>query len=125
MRGTSGGGSPSLQTQAVVVKPPPEGVVRRSYLTALQTGPAVLQLPATATEAWAHFQLAAQPIGSLPLTVTWYYPDGRVLGSAAKPNREDVTSFIRSRSPVPRGTWVAELKAGTVTVQRLSVRVGV
>jgi hypothetical protein len=123
LRGTSGGAKLPLQLQALVLDAPREGVVRQAFVTATEAGPKVLRLPSV-PEAWAHFRMAAQAVDDVPLSVRWYYPDGRVLGTAGKSNRPEITSFIRSATPLPSGAWVAELRAGDTIIQRLSVRIG-
>jgi hypothetical protein len=125
LRGSAAGRALPLQMQSLLVKAPREGVVRRSFASASRDGRATPRLPAGATEAWAQFRLATQAVASLPLSVSWYYPDGRLLGTIAKPNRESVQSYIALPAGLPSGRWVAELRAGNVIVQRLGVPIGV
>jgi len=57
--------------------------------------------------------------------VRWYWPNGKLLGTIKKSNRPTIFSFIREppADPLPKGNWVAELRAGSKIVQRLLVRV--
>jgi hypothetical protein len=80
-------------------------------------------LPPSLTQFWAHFVFAAQPRAGSKVTVTWYFPDGKQIGTVPKANRPEVTSFLRSNFPIPVGTWRAELRAGGRVVQVLGVRV--
>ena len=115
LTGRWAGGALPLQIRTLSLPSPPEGVVRRSFASASENGPPVAGLPASAREAWANFRFETQPRPALPLSVTWYQPDGRVLGTAAKSNRPDLVSFVRSLAgtPLTRGSWVAELRAGS------------
>jgi hypothetical protein len=126
LTGRWSGGSLPLQIRTIAVASPPEGVVRRSFISAKEGAAPVRRLPATTTEAWANFQFETQPRPSLPLAVTWYEPGGRVLGTAPKSNRPVVVSSVRSLAgtPLTRGSWVAELRAGSRIVRRLNVPVG-
>jgi Divergent InlB B-repeat domain len=126
LTGRWSGGSLPLQIRTINVPSPPEGVVRRSFVSATEGGPPVVRLPATTTQASANFQFETQPRPALPLAVTWYEPNGRVLGTASKSNRPVIVSSVRSLvgTPLTRGSWVAELRAGARIVRRLNVRVG-
>jgi Divergent InlB B-repeat domain len=126
LTGRWAGGALPLQIRTLELPSPPEGVVRRSFVSATEGGPPVRGLPATATGAWANFHFETQPGPALPLTVTWYVPGGRVLGTVSKTNRPQVVSSVRvfGGPTLAKGSWVAELRAGTRIVQRLNVPVG-
>ncbi len=85
--------------------------------------PPARSVPAGSTEAWAHFVLQNQPIRRLRLTITWYWPDGRLLGSVVMSNRPSLVSFLRSNVALSTGGWRAELRAGGRVVSELLVRV--
>jgi hypothetical protein len=110
----------------IVIPAPLEGVVRRAFASTLRTGPATSRLPRRSRQAWAHFRFATQPSTKLPVTVTWYRPDGASLGFAKKSNRPEIVTFIRTgaSSGLPSGSWIAELRAGKRIVMRLRVPVG-
>ena len=59
------------------------------------------------------------------VTVRWYWPNGKLLGSIKKSNRPTIVSFIRvpAADSLPKGNWTAELRAGSKIVQRLLIRV--
>jgi hypothetical protein len=122
--GASGTSSLPYQLRPIVVPAPSEGVVRRTFTSAVQDGPATARLPKGAVQAWAHFRFATQPSTRLPVTVTWYYPSGKKLGFVKKSNRPEIVSFLKLGSGLSSGDWTAELRAGTKIVKKLTVRIG-
>jgi uncharacterized repeat protein (TIGR02543 family) len=122
--GASGASGLPFQLRPIVVPAPAEGVVRISFTSGVETGPATVRLPKGSTQAWAHFRFATQPSSRLPVTVRWYRPNGRLLGAVKKSNRPEVVSFMRLGTGLPGGAWVAELRAGGKVVRRLTVRIG-
>jgi hypothetical protein len=123
LTGRSGGKPVLLQLRAVMLGAPAEGVVRRAFQTDSEDGPPATSVPYGPTQIWAHYLFAAQPQAGRKLTVTWYRPDGRLIGTIPKPNRPVVWSWLRSNYPIPRGIWRAELHAGGRLVKVLGVRV--
>jgi uncharacterized repeat protein (TIGR02543 family) len=125
LTGTSGKLKMPLQIQTITLAAPPEGVVRTSYPSTSETGKPVKVVPAARRQAYANFLLQTQPVKDAPITVRWYWPNGKLLGSIQKSNRPKIFSFIGepTGSPLPKGNWVAELRAGSKIVQRLLVRV--
>lgn len=124
VRGSSGTSSLPFQLRPIVVPAPLEGVVRQAFASTVEDGPPTVRLPRGATQAWAQFRLATQPSTRLRLTVAWYWPNGRLLGTVEKANRPGISSVLRLSSGLPRGRWVAELRAGAKVVKRLTVRIG-
>src|SRR5581483_11181210 len=120
---TTSGARVPLQLRTIVLPAPPQGVVRRVYVSGSRAGAPARALPAHASEAWANFVFAAQPTARQPIVVRWYRPDGTLLGTARKSNRPVVSSFIRSTGGIPHGVWRAELVVGRTVVQRLNVPV--
>jgi uncharacterized repeat protein (TIGR02543 family) len=125
LRGTTARSGLPLVVRPLVVPAPREGVVRVAFASAAENGPASARLPSGLHEVWANFQLQTQPSLKLPLTVRWYKPGGALLGQVTKSNRPDVTSAIDGGDQaLPKGTWVAELRAGNTVVKRLNVPIG-
>jgi uncharacterized repeat protein (TIGR02543 family) len=122
--GRSGRTPLPLNVRTITLAAPPEGVVRTAFASTSEQGPAVATLPAGSKEAWARFRFEVQPRAGQSLSVRWYFPDGRLLGTVPKSNRPEVTSFLRSQVALPAGAFRAELVAGNRIVQRLSVRIG-
>jgi hypothetical protein len=124
---TLGGRSGSLvvptQVKTVSLKAPREGVVSRAFASTSEGGGPVAVIHASSDRAYVHFDFAAQPSGGAALSVAWYQPGGKLLGVAQKSNRPDVTSAISSASPLPKGTWRVELRAGQTVVKSLAMRV--
>jgi hypothetical protein len=121
--GRSGRVGVPLQMRTVVVKAPSEGVVRRTYASTSPGGPATATLPAGTKEAWAIFKFASQPTAE-PLTVTWFQPNGTVVGSKQKNNRPTIQTGIGNAAGIPSGTWRVELSAGGKLVKRFNIRIG-
>jgi hypothetical protein len=124
VKGSSGGASLPFQLQPLLIPAPVEGVVRRAFPSAIENGPTTNRLPRGATIAWANFNLATQPSSRLPVSVTWYWPDGKRLGSIQKNNRPQITSYITLSKGLPPGRWTAELDAGAKKIKRLTIRIG-
>jgi hypothetical protein len=125
LTGTSGRLKMPLQIQTVTLASPPEGVVRTAYLSAALATKPVHSVPSNGHQAYANFVFQNQPVRSKVLTVRWYWPNGKLLGSIKKTNRPTIVSFIRepAADTLPKGNWTAELRAGSKIVQRLLVRV--
>jgi hypothetical protein len=113
-----------LQLQTIAIPSPRDGVVRKAFVSARQSGRAVQRLPKGATEAWANFRFETQPLATRTLTVSWYWPDGRLVGTVRKSNRPVISSYLRLGTGLPSGLWRAELRSRGRVVQRLAVRVG-
>jgi hypothetical protein len=124
---TLGGRSGSLvvptQVKTVSLQAPREGVVSRAFASTSESGGPVAVIQASSDRAYVHFVFAAQPSAGGAVSVAWYRPDGKLLGVAQKPNRPDVTSAISSGSPLPKGTWRVDLRAGPTVVKSLVVHV--
>jgi hypothetical protein len=107
------------------VPAPAEGVVRTAFASSSRLGGPLAGLPGSSRAIFARFSLAALPAAGRPLTVTWYQPNGQVAGHPVrKPRIRALASFVRSTQPLPPGTWRAVLRAGSVRVAQISVRVG-
>jgi hypothetical protein len=125
LTGTSGKLKMPLQIQTITLPAPPEGVVRKSYPSTSQGGRQVKAVPAKQGQAYANFRFESQPARNAKITIRWYWPNGKLLGTIKKSNRPTVFSFIGTPTgnSLPKGNWVAELRAGNKIVQRLLVRV--
>jgi hypothetical protein len=102
---------PELQT--VTLDPPASGVARRAYGS----------IRSQKRQASATFVLQTQPRRGARVTVSWYWPNGRLLGTVAKNNNPRIVSVLGSAVPLPPGTWRAVLRAGTSVVSTLGVRI--
>ena len=115
--GTTGGFQLPLQLKTVVLRSPSEGVVRQAFPSASQESGAQLRFRRGTKEVWANFRFATQPLRRLPVTVTWYRPNGSKLGTVTKANQPEVESFLRFGPGLPSGLWTAELRAGRTSCQ--------
>jgi hypothetical protein len=106
------------------VPAPAHGVVRTAFASTSPEGQALTRLPAGVRQAWANFRFETQPFLSTPITVTWYQPNGAVLGTRTKNNRPVISTGIGSPAGIPSGLWKVELRAGGRLIRTHSVRVG-
>jgi Tol biopolymer transport system component len=121
-------GSPTPLTSQVLsptLRPPPEGVVSRAWVSDVIDGPPVDRFPSTTERIWAHFQFAALPKSGRGLTATWYGP-AQVEGPKPKPRSRLVISYVNVTNgvPLPRGVWRCVLRAGPTVVTRVATRIG-
>jgi hypothetical protein len=124
IRGVATGRIPvPLQVRTLTLASPSEGVVRRAFFRSSRTGPAATRIAVGSREAWAVFQFETQPARS-PIVVTWFAPDGQVIGSSTKNSRPTIESVIGSGTGLRAGTYRAELSAGGRVVRRVNVPVG-
>lgn len=122
--GTASGSRLPLELRTIVLPSPPEGVVRTALASGTPHGPAVHLFRRGTSKVWARFRFATQPLTKLEaLTVTWYWPNGRKIGTVEKANRPEVDSFLSFAPGLPRGRWLAVLAAGGRIVKRLAVRI--
>ena len=121
--GTSGGFQLPLQLRSVVLRSPSEGVVRHAFSSASRESGAQSRFPRGTKEVWANFRFATQPLRRLPVTVTWYRPNGSKLGTVTKANRPEVESFMAFGPGLPSGLWTAELAPVGGAAKRLAVRI--
>ena len=57
------------------------------------------------------------------LTISWFEPNGKLLGSASKPSGPTVTSSIKSNAALPRGAWRVDLRSGGTLVKSVAINV--
>ena len=113
---------PVLQT--VTLPAPPGGVVRHAYVTPTENGTPATSVLASGGVVWAHFVFATQPPAHSRLTISWYWPDGRLLATISKSNRPEIVSWLGDAPVVlPAGDWRVVLRAGGVVVSALRARV--
>src|SRR5262245_4616696 len=124
LTGASGGRTLPQQLATVMLRPPPEGVVARAFVSRTQNGPPISNLPATAREVWAVFVFGSLPKPGRAVSVRWYWPSGKLLGEVRKPPGVKVSSFMRAEPRLPNGAWRVELYAGHALVKALLVRIG-
>jgi subtilisin-like proprotein convertase family protein len=123
LRGRAGRIGVPLQIQTFVVPAPREGVVRRAYASTSSTGRPARPIPRGSRQAWAIFEFITQPALG-PITVSWYQPGGRLIGTAQKSNRPVIRTGIGAvGSSIPPGTYRVDLAAGGRVVKRVRIRV--
>ena len=110
--------------RTVVLPPPPEGVVRRAYTARTAGGPASPHLLHGTKAAYATFVFASQPRRGEKLSVRWFSPAGKLVGSRSESNRPTVQTSVRSNAPIQRGRWRVELRAGRTVISTHTVDIG-
>ena len=124
LTGASGGRTLPQQLAAVVLPPPPEGLVARAFLSRAQGGPPISNVPAKAHEVWAVFVFGSLPKPGQAVAVRWYWPNGKLLGEIKKPPQVKISSFMRANPVLPSGAWRVELRVGQSLVKALRVPIG-
>jgi hypothetical protein len=122
VRGRAGRTGVPLQLRTIFVKSPNQGVVSRSYATTTSGGRALRTLPRRTPQAWAIFRFATQPVIG-PVTVSWFQPNGALLGTVEKSNRPILRTGIASGPGVPSGTWKVVLRAGNKLIKTQKIRI--
>jgi hypothetical protein len=111
---------PQLKTLALLG--PPGGVVGRAFASSSANGAPAAKLHKP-KQAFVTFDFQAQPRPGQKLTISWFEPNGKLLGTASKPGSPIVTSSIRSNAPLPSGAWHVELRSGGTLVKSVAVDV--
>ena len=124
LTGASGGRTLPQQLAAVVLPPPPEGLVARAFLSRTQGGPPISNVPAKAHEVWVVFVFGSLPRPGQAVAVRWYWPNGKLLGEIKKPPGAKISSFMRANPLLPSGAWHVELRVGQARVKALRVPIG-
>jgi hypothetical protein len=74
-------------------------------------------------EVFVRFEFQSQPHAGKALTVSWFQPNGKLLGTAAKSPGSAVASSIKSGSNLPAGAWHVDLRAGGTLVRRVTIQI--
>ncbi len=106
----------------VTLPAPPEGVVAKADVSALQRGPAAKSLRRP-TRVFARFAFAARPKAGRPITVAWTRDGAPAGGAAQKARTGTVVAFIGSPGGLPRGLYRCTLRAGRTIVAVATVRI--
>jgi virginiamycin B lyase len=109
--------------RTVVLPPPTEGVVRRSYTSASPTGKAIKTVPKRTARGYVSFVFASQPKAGDKIEVEWVDPKGKVRATLPKPNRPVVQTWIGSPLP-PNGTWHVLLRANNKLIADHAMTIG-
>ncbi len=116
------GGAPAGR---VTIAAPPQGILRRSFGSAVQNGPRATVLPPTARRMFCTFEFAVLPAKGRArlLTTQWKVPGG-TLPRVSKPRTRKVSGVIApAGSRFPSGRYTCVLRSGSVTVGTVAVRV--
>jgi sugar lactone lactonase YvrE len=119
----SGPGRLPTQERRATLAPPVEGVVARAFVSTKIGGRSLVRIVGRPSIIFAHFAFAARPKKGQRLTVSWF-PQGvrRPVAVDRKPISSLVIAFVKSRSPLPRVRWRAELRYGGKLVATARVR---
>jgi hypothetical protein len=102
---------------------PVTGIVKRSYASGPQRGPAATVLGRT-SELWAHFTFGTLPKKGQTITTQWILPNGSKLGANTRPRTSIVEAQVKDLSgrALPTGRWRCVIRAGGTVVATLNVR---
>ncbi len=120
--GKSGSLTVPPQVKTLSLLAPPGGIVGRAFASSSEHGAPVSSLH-SAKQAFVTFAFQAPPKSNQKLTVSWFEPNGKLLGTASKPSGPTVTSSIKSNAVLPSGAWRAELRSGRTLVKSLAINI--
>jgi hypothetical protein len=117
---TPPGGTAATTTFPLTLKAPPEGIVRRAYMSASSDGPPATSLAVGTKILYATFRFIFPPRGEL--SIGWTRDGEPIQHPAGKLTDRTVQGTASSIAPLPRGRYVAILRAGGRIVARASIR---
>lgn len=128
LRIRSAAGTRSVSTFRLALPAPPEGIARPGGISARRGGPAAARIAVGASELYATVALRARPVAGRRITLTWYGPDGALVGQpVAKPAGARVEGFLKllnAPAGLPAGRWQCVVRAGGTVIARLRTTVG-
>ena len=108
----------------LTIAPPPEGLVRTSWLTSYRRGTPKTVIRGVHPVLWAYFQFAVKPASSRTrYTVVWIAPSRRRFGGVVGPYVPRFESFHNERQ-LAYGTWTAKLysRGRLMSVARITIK---
>ena len=120
-------GRNDVATRSATLKPPPEGVVERAFITTSVGGRATARIGAGRFfQIFGNFHFAARPAKGQALSATWALGAFRKRVALARPSGPLLLTTIGStRSGILQsGRWTVTLRAGRSTIARASIRIG-
>jgi hypothetical protein len=118
--GKSGRLTVSPQVKTLSLPGPPEGVVESAYASASATGGPASALH-TVKGAFVRFTFQTVPATNHKLTIAWYLPSGRLVGTVTRLPRHTIIGFVKSSAPLPKGVWRIDLRFGHILVKQLQI----
>lgn len=112
--------------RTVTLKPPPQGVTERAFVTTSPQGAARSRVQRNVRVLYGVFRFAALPKKGRRFTVTWSIDGFRVTFPATRPGGRTLVAQIGSigGGVLRSGRWTATLRSGGVVVTSARVRVG-
>ena len=104
---------------------PPQGILRRAFVSSLPNGPVATVFPRTTRQLYCTFDMAVLPAKgrNRVLTTSWRVP-GRTLGRVSKPRTRRVSGVVaRSGQLFPVGRYTCTLRSGTIVVASVGARI--
>jgi hypothetical protein len=121
--GTSGGVKLAPAETPVTVPAPPEGVIDKASVSVTQGGKSVRRVKGPVKQLFARFHFIVPPEVRSAVRLVWRTPQFNFVGEVRKPYSTTMDTFIKSGSPLPKGTWYCLLQVNEVVVKRVAVRV--
>ena len=109
----------------VTIAAPPQGILRRAFVSSLPNGPAATVFPRTTRQLYCTFEMAVLPAKGRAnvLSTTWRVP-GRTLGRVSKPRTRRVSGVVaRSGRLFPAGRYTCTLRSGRIVVGSIGARI--
>lgn len=121
--GTSGGIALPAVESTLTLPAPPEGVVDKSVVSRTPGGKSIRKVKGPVKELFARFHFIVPPDIRAVVRLLWRTPQFNFVGEVRKPYATTLDTFIRSGSPLPKGTWYCLLQVNEIVVKRVAVRI--
>jgi hypothetical protein len=137
-------GQQETQERAVVFRPPPEGVLAKTWISRTKSGRPVASsctpdrtrkyvrcvdhyaygaLSGRQPRIWAHFRFAAVPTRG-PVVIAWYAPNRRLLGTLQKPLAKRIDTFVAvNTASLATGVWTCVLTVRAIELKAIKVAI--
>jgi hypothetical protein len=121
--GTSGSEQLAPVEKTVTLAAPEEGIVDKSWVSRTKGGPAVRRVRGPVRQLFATFHFIVPPSDVRAVRLVWRTPQFNFVGEVRKRYSETITTFVKSGTPLPKGTWYCLLTVNEIVTKRVAVRV--
>lgn len=120
-----GGDAVAGRPGTVTIAAPPQGILRRAFISSRRNGTAAAVFPRTTRQLYCTFDLAVLPARgpARALTTSWRVPGG-TLERVGKPRTRRVSGVVvRSGAAFPPGRYACTLRSGSIVVATVGARI--
>ena len=121
--GTSSGIALTPVEATLTLPAPPEGIVDKASIGLTPGGKAVRKVNGSVKQLHARFHFLVAPKLRTAVRLVWRTPQFNFVGEVRKPYSTNISTFVKSGQPLPKGTWYCLLTVNEIVVKRVSVRV--